>query len=176
MNAWGGDKQSLWPQVQNAARREGFVCIPTMDGQNTPTSESLSLAQSARIDEEIRLLKSTLDDVVAEREIIKADVVVIQWRQRAIDLATARASRIIECGWDQRLCYGAEEFEEFGDEVLASYESDENGNTEGGEWFCRGKHLKCDRHAGYVMSLDLNKVSPGTLYQLAKTSHCRGGV
>lgn len=170
MNAWGGDKQKLWPQVQNAVRREGVVCTATVDGQIAPSPESLSHARAARIEDEVKQLKLALDEVVEERETIKADVVVIQWRQRAIELATARADRVLECGWDQRLCYGAEEYEEFGDEVLASYEGDEDGEAEDGEWFCRGKHLKCERHAGYVFEKASLTYCLSAL-QVAKTSY-----
>jgi len=60
-----------------------------------------------------------------------------------------------ECAWDQRVCFGEEEYNDFGMEVLATYEDNaekEEGedtmHVEEGEWWCRGKK-KCERHAGW---------------------------
>jgi len=81
-----------------------------------------------------------------------------------VELATERSERVDDCAWDQRLCFGDEEYAEFGMEVLATYEEnaekedvkDEGDDTmqvdhtggEEGEWWCRGKK-KCERHAGW---------------------------
>jgi len=84
---------------------------------------------------------------------------VVLWREKLLELATARANNIDECGWDQRLCFGDEEYAEFGTGVLESYEEQGtrredgdamqiDGAAEGAEWWCKGKK-KCDRHAGW---------------------------
>jgi COMPASS component SPP1 len=83
------------------------------------------------------------------------------WREKLIKLAADRATRVTECGWDQRLCFGEYEWAEFGEGVLESYEALEERLANGdngeemevdrpdgsGEWWCNGKQ-KCDRHAG----------------------------
>jgi COMPASS component SPP1 len=81
---------------------------------------------------------------------------VILWRERLTELASERAEKLDICGWDQRLCFGDEEWADFGAGVLETYEEKlESGESmsvdaaaEGdGEWWCPGKK-KCDRHAG----------------------------
>jgi len=82
------------------------------------------------------------------------------WREKVVELASERAEVVDQCGWDQRLCFGEEEWADFGAEVLESYE--ERTNTDSGddgmqvdgasaspgEWWCTGKK-KCERHAGW---------------------------
>ena len=95
-------------------------------------------------------------------EELKQEHDVISWRQKVLELAAARADRVDECGWDQRLIFDEEEYLEFGDGVLESYEerspqlngaAEESMQVDGacghGEWWCRGKK-KCQRHAGSV--------------------------
>jgi len=84
---------------------------------------------------------------------------LVLWRARLVELATERSEKVDECAWDQRLCFGEEEYTDFGMEVLATYEEKEDesenamqvdnpGGAEEGEWWCRGKK-KCERHAGW---------------------------
>ena len=81
---------------------------------------------------------------------------VVLWREKLLELATARATAAEQCGWDQRLCFGDEDYAEFGPGVLESYEDEEE--TKAGDamqvdapeeqvWWCQGKK-KCDRHSG----------------------------
>jgi len=85
----------------------------------------------------------------------------VMWREKVVELASERAERVDECGWDQRLCFGEEEWADFGPEVLESYEEErvkvESGDdgmspdavsAMHGEWWCTGKK-KCERHVGW---------------------------
>jgi hypothetical protein len=99
--------------------------------------------------------------VVKEREFMKRDLDTVMWREKVVRLASERAGKVDECGWDQRLCFGEEEWADFGLEVLESYEEErvkvESGDdamaldaasSTHGEWWCTGKK-KCERHAGW---------------------------
>jgi COMPASS component SPP1 len=85
---------------------------------------------------------------------------VVLWRKRLLELAAERADNVDQCGWDQRLCFGDEEWADFGAGVLESYEENVrvgedaddamavDGAADGeGAWWCVGKK-KCERHAG----------------------------
>jgi len=84
----------------------------------------------------------------------------VLWRARLVELATKRSEKVDECAWDHRLCFGEEEYADFGMDVLASYENSgvkgdeddamrvDNAGGDEGEWWCRGKK-KCERHAGW---------------------------
>ncbi|KAH8120353.1 hypothetical protein DFH11DRAFT_1559697 [Phellopilus nigrolimitatus] len=187
IHAWankGGDVRGLWETVKDAKRREGVVvrepgrtlpksilaelqnnaeAKPEDAYENKPDTES-SVADQENKDDTIKRLKSQLLDIVQERESRKKETDVIAWRERLLRLASERAENVHECGWDQRLCFGDEEWVEFGEGVLESYEdSTPNGHANGsedqddmqtdeqvvdGEWWCRGKK-KCERHAGW---------------------------
>lgn len=96
-------------------------------------------------------LEAQLSKVVSERENRKKEMEVVEWRQRLLSLAIRRAELVGECGWDQRLCFGDEEWREFGEGVLESYEDANEGmevDEQESEWWCRGEK-KCERHAGW---------------------------
>lgn len=99
----------------------------------------------------IASLETQLRKIVSEREERKKEMEVVEWRQRLLSLAIRRAELVGECGWDQRLCFGDEEWREFGDGVLESYEEsteDMEVDDQEGVWWCRGEK-KCERHAGW---------------------------
>ncbi|THH34070.1 hypothetical protein EUX98_g59 [Antrodiella citrinella] len=150
---WGGDKERLWESVKDAQRREGVVvrCEAENDVQEVvkPTK--------SKTEREMEILNHSLDKVALQRDETKQELEVVLWREKLVALATARADTLDECGWDQRLCFGDEEYAEFGPGVLESYEEEAahegdemqvDGAQEVGEWWCRGKK-KCERHAGW---------------------------
>ncbi|KLO14429.1 hypothetical protein SCHPADRAFT_939500 [Schizopora paradoxa] len=99
----------------------------------------------------IASLEAQLGKIVSEREERKKEMEVVEWRQRLLSLAIRRAEVVGECGWDQRLCFGDEEWREFGEGVLESYEEASEGmevDEQEGVWWCRGEK-KCERHAGW---------------------------
>ena len=106
----------------------------------------------------IEELESQLKTIEDNRESRRKESEVLLLRHKLLNLAIERADRKGECGWDQRLCFGDEEWREFGEGVLESYDApvasestrmDVDGEeTEEAEWWCRGKK-KCERHAGW---------------------------
>lgn len=152
---WGGDKERLWESVKVAQRREGTVirCITTEAGEEI---QEVVRPSKTKADREIERLNSQLDKVAHQRDATKKDLDILLWREKLVELATTRAETLDDCGWDQRLCFGDEEYAEFGPGVLESYEEEHasledemhvDGAQEAGEWWCRGKK-KCERHAG----------------------------
>ena len=105
-------------------------------------------------------LEKLLDKISSRRDELRKELDVVLWREKLIELAAARAEQLDECGWDQRLCFGEEEYAEFGSSVLESYEEGEHSagdamhvdgaSAEEVEWWCRGQK-KCVRHAGSVI-------------------------
>lgn len=155
----GGKRDKLWESVKNAEKREGVVvCADVkMEIDRKPSPAPVS-AQKLKANREIACLNTRLENVVREREMMKREMDMVLWREKLVKLASERAERVDECGWDQRLCFGEEEWDDFGAEVLESYEekakeeaSDDvmqvDGITSHGEWWCTGKK-KCERHAG----------------------------
>ncbi|KAF8078581.1 hypothetical protein FPV67DRAFT_1465728 [Lyophyllum atratum] len=164
-DAWakkGGKTEKLWETVKDAEKREGVViCAEDQNGLNMEvdevckTEKEKALKQKrGKIEREVERLNGLLDNVVMLREEIKKGMDGVIWREKLLELATERAEQVGECGWDQRLCFGDEEWAEFGVGVLESYddmkaEQGEGGTAEGeGEWWCPGKKM-CDRHAGW---------------------------
>ncbi|EJD03931.1 uncharacterized protein FOMMEDRAFT_121290 [Fomitiporia mediterranea MF3/22] len=184
----GGDVRSLWESVKDAKRREGFVVpepgriLPIVilagiqNGDVTQTQANVPDPGQVVVDEEgrnsiVTRLEDQLQTVVQEREELKKELEVTSWRERLLQLASDRAENVGDCGWDQRLVYGDEEWLEFGAGVLESYEdnapnghSEENqdmevdGQGQEGEWWCHGKK-KCERHMGWqrVRAADIEK-------------------
>jgi COMPASS component SPP1 len=163
IDAWankGGNKEKLWESVKAAEPREGLVISAdqvqtteeTVDAQSF--SKNAILPKISKIQREVQRLSAQLEAMGLEREDIKKQLEVILWRERLTELAAERSERLDTCGWDQRLCFGDEEWSDFGVGVLESYEEREkaedhgDGTLEGArEWWCPGKK-KCDRHAG----------------------------
>lgn len=163
----GGNKDKLWESVRNAEKREGVVvCADSLQDMKGASKmnmdsdfKSILKTNKARVERDAERLNAQLDEVMNAREKLKKEMDVVLWRERLVELATERSEKLDECAWDQRLCFGDEEYAEFGAEVLASYEDGaekeeaqdamqvDNGAAEEGEWWCRGKK-KCERHAG----------------------------
>ncbi|TFK77058.1 hypothetical protein BDN72DRAFT_24762 [Pluteus cervinus] len=163
IDAWtkkGGKREKLWESVKNVERRESStVCLK-------PTATKLNMndfarAKRGKVDREIARLNQLLDKVVKLREEIKKGMEVVHWREKLLELAKERAEQVGLCGWDQRLCFGDEEWADFGAEVLESYEESkpiprteddemevDGGGEEEGEWWCPGGAV-CERHAGW---------------------------
>ncbi|EMD41831.1 hypothetical protein CERSUDRAFT_110395 [Gelatoporia subvermispora B] len=181
IDAWTGDKHRLWESVKDAEKREGIVVravaiAAPMNGITKPEDSSeppaarpqsdlpvleAVKASKTRIERELARLHDQLERLTWRRDQLKKNMEIVLWREKLVQLATARAEALDECGWDQRLCFGDEEYTEFGAGVLESYEEQgqdtkENGDAmevdgatnEEGEWWCRGKR-KCDRHLGW---------------------------
>ena len=165
----GGARGLLWESVKNAAKREGVVvCAETnvvipgmMDvDSNNLERKTLDSAAKRKAEREATRLNARLEEVVKEREFMKRELDMVTWREKVVELASERAGKVDECGWDQRLCFGEEEWADFGPEVLESYEEERVKVNSGddamsldatsamhGEWWCTGKK-KCERHAG----------------------------
>jgi COMPASS component SPP1 len=187
IDAWvkkGGKREKLWESVKDAEKREGVVIqvdrpnpriaeitVKTEDSkpmvlENQVKEETKSVLEKLQVKAtkstlEIERLRIVLARVVKMREEIKKGMEVVLWREQLLELATERAQVVGQCGWDQRLCFGDEEWAEFGMGILESYESKEGstaerdndmqvdgpGVSEDGEWWCPGKTV-CDRHVG----------------------------
>ncbi|KAL4069584.1 hypothetical protein V8B97DRAFT_589801 [Scleroderma yunnanense] len=165
----GGTRDVLWDVVKHSEKREGVVVRADSDkpltevtGENNGTRPGERKASrpdasiKRRVQWEIDRLNAQLAEVVTEREMVKREMDIILWREKVVNLATQRAENVDKCGWDQRLCFGEEEWVDFGVEVLESYEekaetTDENMQGDSSsthcEWWCTGKK-KCERHAG----------------------------
>lgn len=160
----GGARDLLWDSVKNAAKREGVVVCAETNGtslskMDVDGQKPLDSAAKRRSEREIARLNARLEEVVKEREFMKRELDMVVWREKVVELASERAGKMDECGWDQRLCFGEEEWVDFGPEVLESYEEErvkmESGSDPAppdatsvhGEWWCTGKK-KCRRHAG----------------------------
>jgi len=125
---------------------------------NNSEPKPLDSAAKRRAERDVTRLNIRLGEVVKERELMKRELDMVMWREKVVEFASERAGKVDECGWDQRLCFGEEEWADFGPEVLESYEEErvkvESGDdamlldTASGEWWCTGKK-KCERHAGW---------------------------
>lgn len=179
---WGGSKEVLWASIRDTKQREGVVVRVHVSGGsngivaddkhagrpvNSATQELYEVQRPAQTqrDRAIVRLQAELDKIAPKREELKQEQDVISWRQKVLQLAAARADRVDECGWDQRLIFDEEEYLEFGEGVLESYEERSpqpngavgdsmqvDGADGHGEWWCQGKK-KCQRHAGWVAAL-----------------------
>ncbi|KAI1797841.1 hypothetical protein LXA43DRAFT_270101 [Ganoderma leucocontextum] len=175
---WGGNQEVLWASIRDTKQREGVVVkVHVLGGPNgvvaddkhadlavnSVAQESHEVQRSTQTqrDRAIVRLQAELDKIAPKREELKQEHDGITWRQKVLELAAARADRVDECGWDQRLIFDEEEYLEFGEGVLESYEErspqptgavDDPMQVDGadghGEWWCRGKK-KCQRHAGW---------------------------
>ena len=166
----GGVRDMLWDSVKNATKREGVVVSAKMEGPNHPRAMDVDNSNSAlkppgsaakrRAEREVARLNARLEELVRERELMKRELDMAAWRKKVVELASERARKADECGWDQRLCFGEEEWVDFGPEVLESYEDArvkmeseqdampfEIADPVHEEWWCTGKK-KCERHAG----------------------------
>ena len=159
VDAWarkGGKTDMLWETVKNAEKREGVVVLAKdyHDAKTGPDTEFVQeddkdQVKKNKVELEIERLNALLDSVVKLREEVKTGLENVVWREKLLELAIERAVQVGQCGWDQRLCFGDEEWAEFGADVFESYETaNPNNLNEGdGEWWCIGKKM-CDRHAG----------------------------
>ena len=188
----GGDVERLWESVKGTEKRKGVVrhepgkSLKHILGDAANTTAHASAAHktegatdvapkapiSVSQDQLVRRLQKQLDQIAAERELRKKELEFIHKREQLLNLAIERAKAVEECGWDQRLCFGEDEWAEFGEDVLESY-SDESkvqashdhaasavdqemqvdGPLDESPWWCRGQQ-KCDRHAGYDFNLN----------------------
>ncbi|KAI0778144.1 hypothetical protein BD413DRAFT_600957 [Trametes elegans] len=171
IEGWGGDQAILWASVRDVKQREGVVVkvelaqedppAPTRRRQRSVAAmpmvvEKLEVQKPVKTQREraIERLHAELYKLAPKRENIKQELEIVFWRQRVLELAAARAERLDECGWDQRLCIDDDEYLEYAASVLESYEEGhdpvqaEVSGIEDGVWWCRGKK-KCQRHAGW---------------------------
>ncbi|KAJ8702678.1 COMPASS (complex proteins associated with Set1p) component [Pleurotus ostreatus] len=149
----GGKRETLWENVKNAEKREGVVILHGGDGQEAENATVRVMPEKSKSEKEVERLNGLLDLVVNQREEVKMGMEVVGWRERLLELASDRAQQLGECGWDQRLCFGDEEYVEYGEGVLESYEMLTSGDVQSdveseGEWWCRGP-TKCERHLGW---------------------------
>lgn len=153
----GGKKDRLWESVKNAEKREGVVVLADDAAKMEVDGDDECKKPKGKVEREVERLNILLDQVVKLREEVKKGMEVVVWREKLLELATERAEQVGQCGWDQRLCFGDEEWSDFGAGVLESYEEVkgegdmqvDGAAEEDGEWWCPGKSL-CDRHNGCV--------------------------
>ncbi|KAH7915800.1 hypothetical protein BJ138DRAFT_1053987 [Hygrophoropsis aurantiaca] len=143
----------LWEQVKDAEKREGVV-VPASPDVAAPV-------RTGAVQREVARLNARLEQVVQEREAMKRVRERVVAREKLVRLAVGRAERVDQCGWDQRMCLGEDEwadvdvFEGYaeersegeGDEDQEAMQVDTDADTPG-EWWCTGKK-KCERHSGW---------------------------
>ncbi|KAJ7783847.1 hypothetical protein DFH07DRAFT_207283 [Mycena maculata] len=160
----GGKKELLWDSVKDAQKREAVVIVheetattESADGCTKENADGAPPAVSARVkpsamgkvEREVANLNAVLDEVVTLSEDLKEGLEIVFWRERLLDLARDRAEQVGQCGWDQRLCFGEDEWAEFGAGVLESYDEKEGAmQVDGEEWWCLDSD-RCTRHAGW---------------------------
>jgi COMPASS component SPP1 len=167
----GGKKDKLWESVKHAEKREGVVvkiepsmlCLDvSMDEDAKPIKPSTfshlkpSVPTKHKTDRDKDRLLESLDKLATMQNDIRKAIQIIQWRERLLSLAVDRAESTSQCGWDQRLCFGDEDWEEeLGKSILKSYESGDDADrmdVDHEEWWCNGESV-CSRHVGYVLPL-----------------------
>ncbi|KAK0208313.1 hypothetical protein DFS33DRAFT_431288 [Desarmillaria ectypa] len=133
--AKGGSREVLWSKVKDAERREGVV----VHCQTGAVMKSKTQAER-----EIERLAGPLEAIGKARAGLRRAMECVLWRERVWELACQRADAGGDiCGWDQRLCFGEEEWEEWGDGVEESYAADADDTD--AEWWCPGPK-DCERH------------------------------
>ncbi|TFK30481.1 hypothetical protein FA15DRAFT_662439 [Coprinopsis marcescibilis] len=179
----GGKKDKLWDGVKHADKREGVVVKleeTNCNGTEVSTGKlekaakgdsphSTSLAAllkpakpvKSKANRECDRLKLVLADITKMQDEVRKGIEIISWRERLLALATDRSETVSQCGWDQRLCFGDEEWaDDFGQNILESYESfdrmdvDENQRTSSAEetkWWCLDDSA-CARHVGWQVT------------------------
>jgi COMPASS component SPP1 len=106
----------------------------------------------SKAEREVERLNGLLDGVMRLREELKRGMEMIVWREKLLDLAIERAENVGFCGWDQRLCFGEDEWTELGEAALDTYaENDHSMDVDEGDgddgWWCVGDS-QCERHSG----------------------------
>lgn len=187
LEAWSGNVQGIWEGVKGVARRESVVyrCIYDDNQQarcngalneDSPSSVIVLPAVSpsqrvevvkprtTKVDRERVRLHAQLDKISTRRDELKDDENIVVLREQMWDLASRRAEQRGDCGFDMRMCWADDEVREYGEEVFASYDAEEDAregrdedrmavdgaaDQDSGEWWCKGKK-KCERHAGCV--------------------------
>ncbi|KAJ7786368.1 hypothetical protein B0H16DRAFT_28698 [Mycena metata] len=162
----GGKKELLWDSVKDAEKREAVVIVHDegvavnglgADGCNLKENGGEKVAGPrvkppgmGKVERETANLNAALEEVVTLHDDLKEGMDIVLWRERLLELASERAEQVGQCGWDQRLCFGEDEWAEFGAGVLESYEdAKEDGmQVDGEEWWCVEGET-CARHAGW---------------------------
>ncbi|KAI0374210.1 hypothetical protein BV20DRAFT_936099 [Pilatotrama ljubarskyi] len=172
IDGWGGDQAVLWASVRDVKQREAVVVKvhvvreepagplkpeqrTTGPGQLVTEHHEVQKPTKTQRERAVARLQAELLKIAPKREALKQELEVFLWRQKLLELAAARAERVQECGWDQRLCFDEDEYAEYAAGVLETYEEDhadamqvDGTGLEDGAWWCRGKK-KCQRHSGW---------------------------
>ncbi|KAJ7038152.1 hypothetical protein C8F04DRAFT_1089730 [Mycena alexandri] len=172
----GGKKELLWDSVKDAEKREAVVIVHDAGGVavNGLGADGCNLKENGgagekllpvpvvvatprvkppgmgKVERETANLNAALEEVVTLHDDLKEGMDIVLWRERLLELASERAEQVGQCGWDQRLCFGEDEWAEFGAGVLESYEDarEDGMQVDAEEWWCvEGE--KCARHAGW---------------------------
>ncbi|KAJ7870161.1 hypothetical protein B0H14DRAFT_2726315, partial [Mycena olivaceomarginata] len=167
----GGKKELLWDSVKDAQKREAVVIVhevvPVVEGtegcmKNTDPvlimTTRIKPPAMVKVEWELTSLNAKLDQVLTLREDLQAGLKIVFWRARLLELARERAERVGQCGWDQRLCFSADEWAEFGAAVLDSYGEEDDMQVGAENWWC-GESEQCERHAGWqaIRANDITK-------------------
>jgi COMPASS component SPP1 len=159
----GGDKELLWDSVKDAQKREAVVIVHEVVTEGCMTNTDPLLVTTTRVkppamvkvEWELTGLNAKLNQVLALREDLQEGLKFVFWRARLLELARERAERVGRCGWDQRLCFSADQWAESGQAGLDGYGEGEDMQV-GAENWCESE--RCERHAGYV-ALPANRCS-----------------
>ncbi|KAJ7801794.1 hypothetical protein B0H14DRAFT_2386105, partial [Mycena olivaceomarginata] len=170
----GGKKELLWDSVKDAQKREAVVIVhevvPAVEGtegcmkENENTDPALVVTTRVKpptmvkIEWELTSLNAVLDEILTLREDLQEGLEIVFWRARLLELARERAEHVGQCGWDQRLCFGADEWAEFGAAVLDSYNQEAHMQVGAENWWCIESE-QCERHAGWqtIRANDISK-------------------
>ncbi|KAJ7169926.1 hypothetical protein C8R46DRAFT_1265823 [Mycena filopes] len=166
----GGKKELLWDSVKDAEKREAVVIVHDEGAKDGLAEDGCSLRENGggdvppvqvvvarvkppnmgKVEREVTTLRAALNEVVTMHEELKEGMDIVLWREQLLELATERAEQLGQCGWDQRLCFGEDEWAEFGAGVLESYEDakEDSMQVDAEEWWCVDGEA-CARHAGW---------------------------
>ncbi|KAL1707361.1 hypothetical protein EV121DRAFT_255979 [Schizophyllum commune] len=153
----GGNAGKLWDSLKHADRSEGVV-MRVEQVQEKPTEPPLCKTEVIKpvvpkAERDIQHLTKALDEIANLRENLERGMEVVRYREKLLDLAIGRQSRLQSehkhiCGWDMRMCFGDDDWMAMAEEVWDSYEDDEEGDQQQQDWWCDIQ--KCTRHAGWA--------------------------
>ncbi|KAJ6591965.1 hypothetical protein B0H10DRAFT_2231059 [Mycena sp. CBHHK59/15] len=126
-------------------------CVPT-----SVVTAWVKLASLGKVEWEVASLNTVLNEVVQMREDLREGMHIIFWCEWLLELASERAEQVGQCSWDKQLCFDKNQWADFGEGVLESYEDGPNKGIDsmeadypaGEDWWCL-QSQKCECHTGW---------------------------
>ncbi|KAJ6613375.1 hypothetical protein B0H10DRAFT_1951533 [Mycena sp. CBHHK59/15] len=123
-------------------------CVPT-----SVVTARVKPASLGKVEWEVASLNAVLNEVVQMREDLREGMHIIFWCEWLLELASGRAEQVGQCSWDKELCFDKNQWADFGEGVLESYEDGPNKGIDsmeadypaGKDWWCL-QSQKCERH------------------------------